>query len=88
MTIGLVAISGVLLVAIVGIIIAGSITAPVKRLVEITEQVAAGDLTAKAIVRTRDEIGALASSFNQMTGELKMSRDKLVQSEKLAAIGQ
>lgn len=87
-TISLVATSGVLLVAIVGIIIAGNITAPVKQLVEVTEQIAAGDLTAEATVKTRDEIGALANSFNQMTGELRRSRDKLVQSEKLAAVGQ
>jgi len=87
-TIGLVAVSGILLVAIVGSIIAGSITAPVKQLVGVTEQIAAGDLTAEAGVKTRDEIGTLANSFNQMTRELKASRDMLVQSEKLAAVGQ
>lgn len=87
-TIGLVAVSGILLVAIVGSIIAGSITAPVKQLVGITEQIAAGDLTAQATVKTRDEIGTLANSFNQMTRDLKASRDKLIQSEKLAAVGQ
>jgi len=87
MTIGLVAISVILLVAAVGSIIAGSITAPVKQLVKVTEQIADGDLTAEAEVKTRDEIGALAESFNQMTRELKVSRDKLVQSEKLAAVG-
>ncbi|MFC1716382.1 ATP-binding protein [Candidatus Poribacteria bacterium] len=88
MIIGLVAISGVLLVAIVGSIIARSITAPVKQLVEVTEQIAGGNLEAGATVRTSDEIGALASSINEMTRELKTSRDKLVQSEKLAAVGQ
>ena len=88
MTIGLVAISGILLVAVVGSMIAGSITAPVKQLVEVTEQIAAGDLTAEAAVKTRDEIGVLANSFNQMTRKLKRSRDKQVQSEKLAAVGQ
>lgn len=87
-TISLVAVSGILLVALVGSIIAKNITAPVKQLVEITEQIAAGDLTAEATVKTHDEIGALSSSFNQMTQELRASRDRLIQSEKLAAVGQ
>ncbi len=87
-TVGLVAVSGILLVAVVGSVIARSITAPLKQLVEVTERIAAGDLKAEATVKTSDEIGALASSFNQMTSELKRSRDKLVQSEKLAAVGQ
>lgn len=87
-TTGLVAISGIILVAAIGSIIAGNITAPVKQLVGVTEKIAAGDLTAEALVRTRDEVGALANSFNQMTRELKISRDRLVQSEKLAAVGQ
>lgn len=87
-TIGLVSASGILLITIIGSIIAISITAPVKQLVEVTERVAAGDLTVESTVKTRDEIGVLARSFNQMTKDLKMSRDKLVQSEKLAVVGQ
>jgi signal transduction histidine kinase len=88
MTIIIVAISGVMLVTAIGSLIAFSITAPVKELVQITERVASGDLTAFAKVKTRDEIGTLAQSFNQMTSELKVSRDKLVQSERLAVLGQ
>jgi signal transduction histidine kinase len=88
MTVILVAISGVVLVAILGSIIAFNITAPVKQLVLVTEKVASGDLTAEAKVNTHDEIGTLAQSFNQMTRELKTSRDRLVQSERLAAVGQ
>lgn len=87
-TIGLVAISGIFLMAMVGSIIARSITAPVKQLVRITERISSGDFNAEVKIQTRDEIGALANSFNQMTRELKISRDKLVQSERLAAVGQ
>jgi len=88
MIVGLTAVSGILLIAIVGSVIARSITAPVKQLVEVTKQIAAGDLETTAAVKTHDEIGSLANSINQMTRELKISRDKLVQSEKLAAVGQ
>lgn len=88
MFIGLIAISVILLVAVIGSIIARSITAPVKQLVDVTEQIAAGDLEVEAAVKTRDEIGALANSINKMTRDLQISRGKLVQSEKLAVVGQ
>jgi len=87
-TVILVAISGLILVNAIGSVIAFSITVPVKKLVEVTERVTSGDLTVEADVRTHDEIGTLAKSFNQMTRELKASRDKLVQSERLAVLGQ
>src|SRR5438034_10063194 len=38
--------------------------------------------------RSRDEIGELASAFAHMTEQLRQSRAQLVQSEKLASIGQ
>ena len=87
-TVILVAISGVILVTVTGSLIAFSITVPVKKLVKVTERVASGDLTVEADVKTHDEIGTLARSFNQMTKELKASRDKLIQSERLAVLGQ
>ena len=87
-TVIIVAISGVILVTIIGSLIAFSISAPIKELVKVTEKVASGDLSVVADVKTHDEIGTLAQSFNQMTSELKTSRDKLVQSERLAVLGQ
>lgn len=85
--IALVAISAIIMITIIGSIIAINITAPVKKLLYATERLATGDLNTEVNVKTKDEIGLLARSFDQMTKELKLSRDRLVQSEKLAAVG-
>jgi signal transduction histidine kinase len=58
---------------------------PLRRLTEFTERVAAGDLTGRVEVGTRDEVGALADSFNRMTAEVAGSRERLVRAEKEAA---
>ncbi len=55
----------------VGFVIAQRITAPVLRLVEATRALAAGDLHARSGVRSRDEIGTLASSFDRMAEKLQ-----------------
>jgi len=47
-----------------------SIVGPVRRLTDVAEQVAAGNLSARAAVESRDEIGALATSTNIMTQRL------------------
>ncbi|MBI3144697.1 MAG: response regulator, partial [Pseudogulbenkiania sp.] len=47
-----------------------NIVGPVQRLTGVAERVAAGDLSARAVVEARDEIGVLASSFNTMTQRL------------------
>ncbi len=47
-----------------------SIVAPVRRLTEVAEQVASGNLFARAAVESRDEIGVLATSINIMTQRL------------------
>ena len=59
---------GIAIVAVLatGFVIAQRITAPVLRLVEATRALAAGDLKARSGVRSRDEIGTLASSFDRM----------------------
>jgi signal transduction histidine kinase/CheY-like chemotaxis protein len=46
------------------------IVGPVRRLTGIAERVAAGDLSARAEIESRDEIGALANSINIMTQRL------------------
>jgi signal transduction histidine kinase len=50
---------------------------PVKKLVQATKRIANGDLTHTVEVNAKDEIGMLASSFNQMTVSLKESREKI-----------
>jgi len=47
------------------------ITRPLSKLRQATEAVAAGDLTARAPVRRKDEIGRTAEAFNSMAGELE-----------------
>jgi signal transduction histidine kinase/DNA-binding NarL/FixJ family response regulator len=47
-----------------------SVVAPLHRLTDVAERVAAGDLEARANVESRDEIGVLASSINTMTQRL------------------
>ena len=51
---------------------------PLGKMVEATQNISRGDLSHKLIIKSRDEIGSLADSFNQMTTELKMANEKLV----------
>jgi signal transduction histidine kinase len=83
----LVAVSGILLVALVGHFIAKNITAPVKDLVSITQKVAGGNLELEGKITTRDEIGELTAAFNQMTQKLRQSQQELVEAERLATAG-
>ena len=56
-------------------LLARTITAPVARLVEATEQVSAGNFDHAVDVHTQDELGALAESFNSMTRGLRERAD-------------
>jgi signal transduction histidine kinase/HPt (histidine-containing phosphotransfer) domain-containing protein len=49
-----------------------SITRPVRKLTETVQQIAAGDMRARASVSTGDEVGVLASAFNHMAEQLGM----------------
>ncbi|MBM4084583.1 MAG: PAS domain S-box protein, partial [Planctomycetes bacterium] len=74
------AIDGVLAViagCAIAVAIAGQITGPVHRLAEMTRHIAQGDLTQRVDVRSADELGVLASSFNAMATELAKSRAEI-----------
>jgi nitrogen fixation/metabolism regulation signal transduction histidine kinase len=76
----------VLVVVIVGtVLIARHTTRPILALEEHTRRIAAGDLSAQIVVKSKDELGELARAFNTMTHELSESRAKLVKAEKDAA---
>jgi len=54
------------------------ITRPLERVVVATQEIAKGDLSHKLQVTSRDEVGALASSFNEMTDHLREANEKLL----------
>ncbi len=55
------------------------ITIPLQKMVLATHKIARGDLSHKVDVKSRDEIGALADSFNQMTEDLEEAEKKLIE---------
>lgn len=60
---------GFIILVVVLIVMAATqlLLGPVKRLTRVVKTIADGDLTAKANVEADDEIGSLASAFNDMT---------------------
>ncbi len=60
----------ILVVALVVAISARTISRPVEQLVLAARRIARGDLTARAEIDRRDEIGELAASFNAMVPQL------------------
>jgi signal transduction histidine kinase len=64
---------------------AARVTRPVEQLAEAAREVAAGNLSAHVDVNSSDEIGELAQAFNRMTTELLEQKDRLVQTERVAA---
>jgi len=52
---------------------------PLQRMVVATQKIAKGDLSHKVEVKSSDEIGYLANSFNQMTADLKAANEKLIE---------
>src|SRR5437870_1454088 len=69
-------------------LISRSLARPLNELRQAMAVVGAGDLDHAVEPRSRDEIGDLARAFARMTEQLRQSRAQLVQSEKLASIGQ
>jgi two-component system nitrogen regulation sensor histidine kinase NtrY len=70
----------------VGFYLAKDITVPIKELAEATHRIATGDLNFRIQMNARDEIGTLVQSFNQMTGDLQVSRSELEQRRKYMEI--
>ncbi len=52
---------------------------PLQKMVVATQKISAGDLTHKVEVSSKDEIGYLADSFNQMTADLEAANEKLIE---------
>ncbi|RPJ20507.1 MAG: PAS domain S-box protein, partial [Chloroflexi bacterium] len=65
------------ILAIVGVIFAaGALTNPIQKLVAGTRAIASGNLTARIPVKSSDELGVLADSFNHMADELSRRKEE------------
>lgn len=87
----LVAIGTIFLTILIATPVSHVVTWPLKQLkslVEANQRVAEGDMSVRVSVHTRGEIGLLESSFNSMLDTLQATQDQLIQTEKLASIGQ
>lgn len=69
------AIGATVIALLLGILLARTLTRPIRELTLITRVLAKGDLGQQVSVRTRDELGELAASFNQMSAELARSSE-------------
>jgi two-component system, NtrC family, nitrogen regulation sensor histidine kinase NtrY len=81
----LVAGGGILLAILLSGWAANRVTRPVEDLAAAAKEVAAGNLTTQVQVNSQDELGQLAGSFNQMTKDLLEQKERLVQTERVAA---
>ena len=80
-----IAATGILLAIIFSLWIAARVSRPVEELARAAEEVARGSWDARVPVRGSDEVSVLARSFNHMTEQLENQRERLVQSERVAA---
>jgi len=69
----------VLLVGVTVVSVQRMVNRPVRKLIKETKRVASGDLSARVPEVSRDEIGALARTFNRMARELEMAREELLE---------
>ena len=68
-----------LLLIAIAIWLARSVAAPLRRTVDASSSVAAGDFSVRLDERRRDEFGELGRGFNAMTASLAASHDELVE---------
>ena len=77
--------AGILIAILLSSWAAGRVTRPVERLAHAAQQVAEGDWSTTVAVHGHDEVAQLAESFNHMTAELLAQKERLVQTERVAA---
>ena len=68
-----------------GAILALRFTRPLYKLTNAVKNVADGKLNINVVVKSRDEIGTLARSFNDMISKLRISREELAKHERESA---
>jgi nitrogen fixation/metabolism regulation signal transduction histidine kinase len=68
-----------------GLTLAGNVIRRLRQLAVATRQVALGDLNARVLDKSHDEIGALARAFNRMVSEVETSRARIEYLQRIGA---
>jgi signal transduction histidine kinase len=69
------ALFGALAALVVGVLLARTLTSPLRRLTAAIQAMARGDLGQQVPVKSRDELGSLAAAFNQMSADLARANE-------------
>lgn len=84
----------IFIASVSGVVVSRKFTSPLEVLSAAVRKIATGDFNVNVDIKSRDEIGQLSTSFNDMADELlvrerslKSAQLALVQSEKMAAVG-
>jgi len=85
LTSALLALGALVGVVLIGLFVARRTARDLDLLVEGSLAASRGDLDHRVPVRSKDEVGAVASAFNFMMEDLKTSKEKLVIAERIAA---
>ena len=76
---------GIILAILLSSWVAARVTRPVVQLARAAQDVAAGNWDTRVEIPGGDEVAQLAESFNHMTAELLAQKERLVQTERVAA---
>jgi signal transduction histidine kinase len=61
---------------------------PIKKLTSLCVDISKGNFTVQSSAQSKDEIGVLSNTFNDMARKLETMREEIRRSERLSAIGQ
>ena len=70
-------IAGLILAIVFGIFSTGAIVKPIKKLIQITQSIATGEITSRVEVKSHNELGQLSQNFNLMTDRVQEQIDTI-----------
>lgn len=80
----LIALAGVAVALGIGYLVAYGITSPIKTLTQGATQIGTGDFKTRIPIKSKSEVGMLASTFNKMAEDLEKSTEAKIEQEKMA----